>query len=222
MATGGVIDKFIGDAILAHWGAVEEEIQDGQDNESLKKSHAGNIKAALRSALLMRASLQCFNQNCGSNRYPYIKIGCGISSGKVAAGLIGTDERLVYTVIGEAVNLAEKAEASNKVYGTEILISSHTAKIVKDDFILESLPALSDVSLKLAALINTKSEEQTNGIQEELERLKGISKCTARHCIGHNGPKNIRELRVLLGINELDYKAVKSDEREKKFKVHRP
>ena len=222
MVTGGVIDKFIGDAILAHWGAVTDEPAAGISAESSPDGHAACFRAALRSALLMRTALYCFNQGQEGKKRPYIKIGCGISGGKVAAGLIGTDERLVYTVIGEAVDLAEKAESNNKPYGTEILLAVPGNRIVEEDFITEELPGFNRGPMKLLALINVRSKNETKRLMSELEQLPNINMSVARHCAGADGPKTLKELRVLLGISEVDLSKVLPNEREKKFKVQKP
>ena len=205
MATGGVIDKFIGDAILAHWGAVAEEERDDE---------ATYIKASLRSALLMRASLQCLNQRVTGRIPPRINSGIGISSGKIAAGIIGTDERLVYTAMGDAVAQAEKLEALNKQFGTEIQVSSHTAKMVKDDFIFEEF-----ISSDTFALVNVKSEEQTRLLIKEMEGLPKIRMAVARQFAGPEGPKTLYELRKILDISAKEINKVFTDDKEKKFKI---
>ena len=208
MATNGVIDKYIGDAILAHWGAVAEEE---------KEDEAAYIRASLRSALLMRASLQCLNRRLTGRNPPWIKTGIGISSGRIAAGIIGTDERLVYTAIGEAVAQAEKLEAYNKQFGTEIQVSSHTAGMVKDDFIFEEFNTSGTY-----ALINVKSEEQTRLLMMEMEKLPKIRMSIARQYAGPEGPKTLYELRKILDISAKEENKVFTDDKEKKFKIKKP
>ena len=144
-------------------------------------------------------------------------MGAGINSGKVAAGLIGTNERLEYTVIGDAVNLAEKAEAANKIYGTEILVLDSAVKEAGEDYIVEAMPG----SVKLSALINARSESETKRLMAEMEILPDIRMSIARHFAGPEGPQTLRELRVLLGISEPDFSRVKADVRERKFNVQK-
>lgn len=110
--TGGVVDKFIGDAVMAHWGAILPEV--------------GDAKKAVDSALLMRLALMDLNQRLKAKSVPPIRIGCGINSGPVIAGQIGSQKRLEFTVIGDAVNLASRVEYLNKDFGTDILISEST------------------------------------------------------------------------------------------------
>ena len=89
--THGVVDKYIGDAIMAHWGAIG-----GQGNHSENAVNAG---------LLMRKSLIAFNKK-HKGKFPVAKMGSGINTGPVISGQIGSEERLEYTVIGDTVNLA--------------------------------------------------------------------------------------------------------------------
>jgi len=118
--TNGVVDKFIGDAIMAIWGA--------------PVSHGNDIENAVNAALMMRKELLVFNQDRGGPRKPFIKIGCGINAGPVLAGQIGSEDRMEYTVIGDTVNLASRIEALNKPFGTDILISEDAYDRVKDVF----------------------------------------------------------------------------------------
>lgn len=110
--TGGVVDKFIGDAVMAHWGAITPRKEDA--------------RKAVDSALLMRLALIDLNQKLKEKGKPPIRIGCGINTGPVIAGQIGSQKRLEFTVIGDAVNLASRIEYLNKDFGSDILISEST------------------------------------------------------------------------------------------------
>ncbi len=117
----GVVDKFIGDAIMAHWGAL------GRGGGS--NSHA---EQAINAALKMRAALREYNDR-RQNRPP-IAMGCGINKGRVIAGQIGSTERLEYTVIGDTVNIASRTETLNKLFRTDILVTSNVLKGVRHLF----------------------------------------------------------------------------------------
>ncbi|MDR2159384.1 MAG: HAMP domain-containing protein, partial [Treponema sp.] len=117
--TGGVVDKFIGDAIMAVWGAPVSE-----------GSPAKDALNCVQAALLMRKSLWEYNKTRGSPRRPLIRVGCGINTGDVVAGQIGSSQRMEYTVIGDAVNLASRTESLNKPLHTDILITENTWKLI--------------------------------------------------------------------------------------------
>jgi adenylate cyclase len=122
---GGVVDKFIGDAIMAIWGAPVTKPNDAEN--------------AVLAALEMRAALHTFNQGRGSRAKPIIRIGMGLNTGEVLAGQIGSLDRLEYTVIGDAVNLASRMEGLNKTFGTDILITQNTYELLKKKFVCHPL-----------------------------------------------------------------------------------
>lgn len=163
-AHGGIVDKFIGDAIMAVWGLPEARPDDAVN--------------AVSAALAMRQALLEFNKDRGSDERPVIKIGCGLNSGFVLAGQIGSDDRLDYTVIGDAVNLASRIEALNKPFLTDILISEDTYELVKERF--DCVPM---------QRIKVKGKTQPVKIYAVL-RAKNDS----------TGPAGIRALRELLGL----------------------
>lgn len=113
----GVINKFIGDAVMAIFG---EPIQD--------KNHAVN---AVRCANAMLLKVQELQEKWLAEGKPKIEIGVGINTGEAFVGNIGSEKRLEYTVIGDMVNLASRIESYNKVYKTQFLISSSTYQYVR-------------------------------------------------------------------------------------------
>jgi adenylate cyclase len=208
--TGGIIDKFIGDAVMAHWGAIES---------------AGSPEAdalnGVRAALMMRASLRCFNKGRGSVKSPVIKIGCGLNSGYVVAGQIGSDERVVYTVIGEAVNFADRTETLNKPFGTEILITEHTWKLVRNHIIAEEMGTVTEGGerVKIFAVINLKDGPESERLLNDMKEIPKMDISISRRCVGPMGPHNIYELRALLGLPTPDLDNLNLDEEEKKYSV---
>jgi len=115
--TNGCVDKFIGDAVMAHWGTV-----------STSGTPEGDALNCVKAALMMRVVLYKLDlyRKRGNLVNPPIQIGCGINTGMVTAGQIGSDLRMEYTVIGDPVNLASRVEALNKPLGTDILITENT------------------------------------------------------------------------------------------------
>lgn len=120
---GGVVDKFIGDAIMAVWGAPNASEQDTEN--------------AVRACLEMRTALNELNDiRIGRGQVP-IKIGMGLHRGSAISGTIGSDERMEYTVIGDAVNQASRIESSTKAFGTDLLVSDDVADKVGEFFWIE-------------------------------------------------------------------------------------
>jgi len=116
----GSLDKYIGDAIMAIFGAPVAEPQ-----------HAA---LACRSALEMVHALRALQQSLRERRLPAIDIGIGINTGAMIVGNMGSASRFNYTVVGDAVNLASRIEHLNKDYGTNILVSEYTFDQVKNEF----------------------------------------------------------------------------------------
>jgi adenylate cyclase len=115
----GTLDKFIGDALMAVFGAPLP----------LHENHAW---MAVKSALDMRWRLAAFNQSRMMTNQPLIRIGIGISSGEVVAGNIGSRKRMDYTVIGDGVNLSARLESATKEYGCDIILSEYTYNMCRD------------------------------------------------------------------------------------------
>jgi adenylate cyclase len=115
----GTLDKFIGDAMMAVFGAPLP----------LTENHAW---MAVQSALDMRRRLKEFNQRRIIDAQPQIRIGIGISSGEVVSGNIGSQKRMDYTVIGDGVNLSSRLESVTKEYGCDIIISEFTNNLCGD------------------------------------------------------------------------------------------
>ncbi|WP_295902256.1 adenylate/guanylate cyclase domain-containing protein [uncultured Bdellovibrio sp.] len=117
---GGVVDKFIGDAIMAVWGAPKGSERDAHN--------------AVRACLEMRKALEGLNELRISRGQPAINIGMGLHAGAAISGTIGSDERMEYTVIGNTVNTASRIEASTKAFGADLLISDTVIEKIGEDF----------------------------------------------------------------------------------------
>ena len=121
--SGGVVDKFIGDAIMAIWGA--------------PKSGDTDAINAVRAAIDMRKGLAELNEKRIARGEEPLKIGMGLHAGPAISGTIGSDERMEYTVIGNTVNTASRIEASTKAFGTDLLITDEVIALCNDQFILD-------------------------------------------------------------------------------------
>src|SRR5882672_8625133 len=109
---GGSLDKFIGDCIMAIWGAPLDD-----------PDHA---KRAVACALEMADTLQVFKRSLGPEAPAGFDVGIGIHSGPAVVGLMGSQRRLEYTAIGDTVNLASRVEGLTKDAGVRILVSRET------------------------------------------------------------------------------------------------
>lgn len=183
--TGGVVDKYIGDAIMAVWGAPESS-----------GSPASDALNAVTAALMMRVELFKFNKERAAAGLSPVKIGCGINSGPVVAGQIGSEERMEYTVIGDAVNLASRTEALNKPFATDVLITENTYNLIKDKIVVQEMPGVhvkgKTDAIKMFAVINLA---------------------------GRGKPETIDDVRKIIGTTAPDLAKVNTDDEEKKYNI---
>jgi adenylate cyclase len=122
---GGTIDKYMGDAIMALFGAPIE--------------NPGHAQTACRAALAMVAKLEALSAEWRSQGRPDLRIGVGINSGEAVVGNMGSQRLFDYTAVGDNVNLASRLEGLNKYYQTSILISNATAAHLDGGFILREV-----------------------------------------------------------------------------------
>jgi len=148
---------------------------------------------------LMRKALYFLNQQrrAGDPADPPIRIGCGINSGIVTAGQLGSDMRMEYTVIGDPVNLASRIESLTKPLGADILISENTWRLTGKKFITEEMPSVTvkgkEKPVRIFAVIN----------------LAGNSRM----------PQTLSDVRKILGIEQPDIAKVDVNADEKKYKI---
>lgn len=122
----GVIDKYIGDAVMAFWGppfTSEEDHARRACRATLKQFAAlRELNASLPEAMGVRSGL------------PHVRIRVGLATGELLAGNIGSDRSRSFTVMGDTVNIAARLESANKQYGTRILMSEATREMIGDEF----------------------------------------------------------------------------------------
>jgi adenylate cyclase len=125
----GTVDKYMGDAIMAFYGAPLEQ-----------SDHAFR---ACKTAVEMIARLKELQIGWEARNLPPMNIGIGINSGEMSVGNMGSEERFDYTIMGDNVNLASRLEGINKQYGTNIVISQSTYELVQDQpFIVRELDSV--------------------------------------------------------------------------------
>jgi adenylate cyclase len=123
---GGTIDKFIGDAVMAFWGAPAADAD-----------HAAH---ACRAALACQRALRGSGLTDDGGRPLRVRV--GVNSGDMLVGNIGSELRLNYTVIGDAVNVASRLEGANKEYGTDIIIGEETRRLAGEAIHVRELDRL--------------------------------------------------------------------------------
>ena len=121
----GVLDKFIGDALMAEFG------------NPIFRGDKAEVLAAVHSALAMRKVLHQLRAQWKIEGKPLIFNGIGIHFGEAVAGNIGSSKKLEYTVIGDTVNIASRVESKTKELGIDILVTQSVYELVKDEIRLE-------------------------------------------------------------------------------------
>ncbi len=157
----GTIDKYIGDSIMAFWGAPSDN-----------PLHA---IFSCRTALKCQAFALEFNRNCRAAGKPELMTRFGISTGAVVVGNIGTEERMNYTVIGDAVNTAARLQVTDKIYHVSVIISDEVYRLTDDEFLVRPLDTI-DVKGKrkkikiyeLVAAMNDDPQIGATNLQKEL------------------------------------------------------
>lgn len=124
-ANKGTLDKYMGDAVMAFFGA--------------PIAYPEHPQMACRCALQMLVKLSELQKNWAEQNMPPIDIGIGINTGEMSVGNMGSETVRSYTVMGDSVNLGSRLEGINKEYGTRIIISQFTYELVKNEFLCREI-----------------------------------------------------------------------------------
>ena len=155
MESGGTIDKYIGDALMAFWNA---------PIEGDKISHRVR---SIETSLKMFDKLEELNEELKKEGKKELAIGVGINTGNVVVGNMGSDQRFDYTCLGDAVNLSARLEGQTKSYGVKILLGQETIKHVEDKFKFIELDKIAVKGKKEGVHIYTVLNEPFNYIKHE-------------------------------------------------------
>lgn len=244
----GNIDKFEGDAIMAVWGILRDDSLDFEalpDSDpkkaELKKIHEDHAREdaynAIRGTIAMRYSLMKYNKDAEAftkeheneplAKYkPHIRIGCGLNSGRATAGIMGGQDKMEYTAIGDAVNFASRTESSNKPCGTDILITEDTYALLREqiesgEIVVERIPVEFEVKGKGAqhffGVVNLPEFDIEQFFRQGNPDFVADEDCIK--AVGKNGPKTLNEVRNMLGIPIPDFEKVNLNEEENKIQV---
>lgn len=174
-ARGGYIDKFIGDAVMAIWGAPLED----EDQE---------MNAVLAGMEIHRA-LVAFNAQLAEDHpgLPPLATRIGINTGPALIGNMGSETRLNYTAAGDTVNLAARLEGANKAYGTGLMIGEDTAKAVEDRITLRLLDYLAVKGKSLPVRVFEPLGVMADTPQETQEMVEKHNRAMAYYLDRHFG-----------------------------------
>jgi adenylate cyclase len=156
--SGGTLDKFIGDAVMAVWGNVKS------------RGLAEDAKAAARAALIMRHELRKLNEKWTAEGTKPFAIGIGLNQGEVVGGNIGSQEKMDPTVIGDAVNLASRLESLTRTYAVDILVGPTCSDLVRDEFHVRSVARVQVKGKTEPVEISTLIGARKDAIDPELLR----------------------------------------------------
>ena len=125
----GILDKFYGNSLIAHWGALIENENDFND--------------AIKCAIAIRKSIADLNKKHILKKRPFLSLGCAINYGSVIAGQIGSISQKEYTIIGNTVSLTSEIENYNNEFDTDILISEKVKNHCEKEFNFIKMPPVS-------------------------------------------------------------------------------
>ncbi len=152
MESGGTIDKYIGDALMAFW------------NAPLPEDQLSHRIRAIEVAIKMQLELSNLNIQLIEEGKKPLAIGIGINTGRVVVGNMGSDQRFDYTCLGDGVNLAARLEGQTKAYGVGILLGQETIRLIRNKFKFIELDKIAVKGKKEGITVYTVLNDQFNYI----------------------------------------------------------
>ena len=186
----GMLDKYEGDAVMAVFGA---PIAQG--------NHAYN---ACATALEMQEQLVKLRELWGKQGRPQLHARCGLNTGPMVVGNMGSETRFDYTVMGDSVNLGARLEPANKQYGTRIMIGEQTYLLAKDQIVARELDLLrvkgKTEPVRVYELIGLTEK----GVNEKTKQVLGLFKLGFENYLAQNWEMAIKYFREVQRLEPLD------------------
>lgn len=199
--TGGTVDKYIGDGIMAFWGAPIED-----------KDHALH---ACQAAIQMQKAFQELNKKWSTENKPILATRMGISTGDVVVGNVGSDDRLSYTSLGDTVNISSRLEELNKTYKTYVMIDEETYDLVKDVLFTRDFDNIDIQNIESATEDNNLSANALNDQPKDKKYKLDFRFLDKVILKGKTKARAIYEIRGIKNITEQDTRT----EYDQKFQV---
>ena len=163
----GTIDKYMGDAVMAFWGAPLKD-----------KNHAQN---ALNATMQMNKAIKSINEKFAAKGWPALRMGFGLNTGNMVVGNMGSSFRMAYTVMGDSVNLGSRIESLTKIYGVDIIVSEFVKQQTPDMIYREldivrvkgkDKPVIIYEPLDIAEQVTTETSEELNLYHEAIKSYR--------------------------------------------------
>lgn len=148
-ANQGTLDKFIGDAVMAHWGSI---VSEGEKTDA---------RRAVKTAIEMRRALARLNDGWRARGVEPLAFGIGINHGEAIVGNLGCEAKMEVSVIGDAVNVASRLEGVTKSYHLDLVIGELVEPLVRDEFIVRSVDLIKVKGKTRGVAVFTVLEERS-------------------------------------------------------------
>jgi len=187
---GGMLDKFIGDAIMAAFG--------------IPMPHEDDEDRALRAAIAMISALNTWNVKRTADGKKPVMMGIGLNTDTIVSGNIGSPKRMDYTLIGDGVNLASRLESASKQYHARILISENTYHKLRGTYRIREIDRVivkgKTETVAVYEVLDFHTEETFPNLMEVVNHFKdGL-----RHYRKMNWDKAVNAFREALRLNQHD------------------